>query len=121
MSDDDHLSVEAHDCPMTSCAAPAGSPRRTGKGKVAVQYHSARFRLVPALADAHRAHPRDPQARHAVDRVELGVQGLADGGGAGVADTDVPGRFGAGRGRAGAEGATAGWFQAGRVPPPCTP
>ncbi|MBB5136968.1 hypothetical protein HNP84_006720 [Thermocatellispora tengchongensis] len=35
---------------MTSCAAPAGSPCRTGKGKVAVQYHTARFRLVPALA-----------------------------------------------------------------------
>ncbi|QFY14444.1 recombinase family protein [Nonomuraea phyllanthi] len=37
---------------MTSCAAPAGSPCRTGKGKVAVQYHTARFRLVPALAKA---------------------------------------------------------------------
>ncbi|WP_043637420.1 recombinase family protein [Nonomuraea candida] len=50
MRDDDYLRVEAHDCPMTSCAAPAGSPCRTGKGKVAVQYHTARFRLVPALA-----------------------------------------------------------------------
>ncbi|MGP3937342.1 recombinase family protein [Nonomuraea sp. KM88] len=49
---DDFLRVEAHDCPMTSCAAPAGSPCRTGKGKVAVQYHTARFRLVPALAKA---------------------------------------------------------------------
>lgn len=48
--DDDYLRVEAHACPMTSCAAPAGSPCRTGKGKVAVQYHTARFRLVPALA-----------------------------------------------------------------------
>ncbi|TMR09075.1 recombinase family protein [Nonomuraea turkmeniaca] len=37
---------------MTSCAAPAGSPCRTGKGKVAVQYHTARFRLVPAFAKA---------------------------------------------------------------------
>lgn len=37
---------------MTACAAPAGSPCRTGKGKVAVQYHTARFRLVPALAKA---------------------------------------------------------------------
>ncbi|MEU6786238.1 recombinase family protein [Nonomuraea angiospora] len=37
---------------MTSCAAPAGSPCRIGKGKVAVQYHTARFRLVPALAKA---------------------------------------------------------------------
>ncbi|WP_246268871.1 recombinase family protein [Nonomuraea typhae] len=52
MRDDDFLRVEAHDCPMTSCAAPAGSPCRTGRGKVAVQYHTARFRLVPALAKA---------------------------------------------------------------------
>src|SRR5664279_107349 len=37
---------------MSSCAAPAGSPCRTGKGKVAVQYHTARFRLVPSLAKA---------------------------------------------------------------------
>jgi hypothetical protein len=46
---EDFLRVEAHDCPMSSCAAPAGSPCRTGKGKVAVQYHTARFRLVPHL------------------------------------------------------------------------
>lgn len=52
MSDDDFLRVEAHDCPMSSCAAPAGSPCRTAKGKVAVQYHTARFRLVPHLAKA---------------------------------------------------------------------
>ncbi|WP_197048646.1 recombinase family protein [Streptosporangium roseum] len=50
MHDDDFLRVEAHDCPMTSCAAPAGSPCRTGRGKVAVQYHIARCRPVPALA-----------------------------------------------------------------------
>jgi hypothetical protein len=31
---------------------PAGSPCRTGKGKVAIQYHTARFRLVPQLAKA---------------------------------------------------------------------
>src|SRR6266568_3537984 len=37
---------------MSSCAAPAGSPCRTGKGRVAAQYHTARFRLVPALAKA---------------------------------------------------------------------
>lgn len=37
---------------MSTCAAPAGSPCRTGKGKVAIQYHTARFRLVPALAKA---------------------------------------------------------------------
>ncbi len=52
MSDDDFMSVEANDCPMSSCAAPAGSPCRTGRGKVAVQYHTARFRLVPRLAKA---------------------------------------------------------------------
>src|SRR3954463_13948439 len=49
---DDFKRVESHDCPMSTCAAPAGSPCRTGKGKVAVQYHTARFRLVPSLAKA---------------------------------------------------------------------
>src|SRR6266699_1660314 len=44
------MSVEANDCPMSSCAASAGSPCRTARGKVAAQYHTARFRLVPALA-----------------------------------------------------------------------
>lgn len=48
----EHERVEAHDCPMSSCAAPAGSPCRTTRGKVAVQYHTARFRLVPQLAKA---------------------------------------------------------------------
>lgn len=52
MSDQDFLRVEASDCPMSSCAAPAGSPCRTGEGKVAAQYHTARFRLVPRLAKA---------------------------------------------------------------------
>ncbi|MFJ8787029.1 recombinase family protein [Streptomyces sp. NPDC102476] len=47
---DDFLRVEAHDCPMSTCAAPAGSPCRTAKGRVAIQYHTARFRLVPSLA-----------------------------------------------------------------------
>ncbi|MEU8547775.1 recombinase family protein [Streptomyces roseoverticillatus] len=37
---------------MSTCAAPAGSPCRTGKGKMAIQYHTARFRLMPALAKA---------------------------------------------------------------------
>jgi len=37
---------------MSSCAAPAGSPCRTGRGRVAAQYHTARFRLVPHLAKA---------------------------------------------------------------------
>jgi hypothetical protein len=45
---DNFRRVEANDCPMSTCAAPAGSPCRTGKGKVAAQYHTARFRLVPA-------------------------------------------------------------------------
>ncbi|MDX3456217.1 hypothetical protein PV396_30480 [Streptomyces sp. ME02-8801-2C] len=49
---DDFKHVESHDCPMSTCAAPAGSPCRTGKGKVAIQYHTARFRLVPQLAKA---------------------------------------------------------------------
>jgi hypothetical protein len=52
VSDDDFLRVEANNCPMSSCAAPAGSPCRTGRGKVAAQYHTARFRLVPHLAKA---------------------------------------------------------------------
>ncbi|MEG8184154.1 recombinase family protein [Nocardia terpenica] len=49
---DDFLLVEAHDCPLSTCAASAGSACRTGKGNVAVQYHTARFRLVPSLAKA---------------------------------------------------------------------
>ncbi|WP_329221175.1 recombinase family protein [Streptomyces sp. NBC_01485] len=49
---DDFKRVESHDCPMSTCAAPAGSPCRTGKGKVAIQYHTARLRLVPQLAKA---------------------------------------------------------------------
>lgn len=47
---DDFKRVESHDCPSSTCAAPAGSPCRTGTGKVAFQYHTARFRLVPQLA-----------------------------------------------------------------------
>ncbi|MGV9884787.1 zinc finger domain-containing protein [Streptomyces sp. NPDC003006] len=43
--------MESHACPMSTCAAPAGSPCRTGKGKVAIQYHTARFRLVSQLAN----------------------------------------------------------------------
>ncbi|WP_208921715.1 recombinase family protein [Streptomyces capitiformicae] len=49
---DDFKRVESHACPMSTCAAPAGSPCRTGKSKVAIQYHTARFRLVPQLAKA---------------------------------------------------------------------
>lgn len=39
--------VERHACPK--CDAPAGSPCRTGTGKVAASYHTGRFALVPAL------------------------------------------------------------------------
>ncbi|WP_409472132.1 recombinase family protein [Streptomyces sp. HC307] len=39
--------VERHSCPK--CEAPAGSPCRTGAGKVAANYHTGRFALVPAL------------------------------------------------------------------------
>ncbi|WP_323747628.1 recombinase family protein [Catenulispora rubra] len=49
---DDFKVVEANDCPMSTCAVPAGSPCRTAAGKVAVQYHTARFKLVPHLAKA---------------------------------------------------------------------
>jgi DNA invertase Pin-like site-specific DNA recombinase len=53
VSDDgDFRLVEASDCRMSSCRAPAGSPCRTGRGKVAAAYHTARFRLVLRLAKA---------------------------------------------------------------------
>ncbi|MEW2574971.1 recombinase family protein [Streptomyces syringium] len=47
---DDFKRAESHDCPISTCAVPVGSPCRTGKGKVAIQYYTARFRLVPQLA-----------------------------------------------------------------------
>lgn len=55
---------------MSTCLAPAGSPCRTGKGKVAVQYHTARFRLVPALAKALTA-PTPPLRKPGTTWVEL--------------------------------------------------
>ncbi|MFI6300083.1 recombinase family protein [Nonomuraea sp. NPDC050790] len=70
VSDDDFLRVEARDCPMTSCAAPAGSPCRTGRGKVAVGYHTARFRLAPHLAKALSV-PVPPVRRPGTAWVEL--------------------------------------------------
>jgi DNA invertase Pin-like site-specific DNA recombinase len=70
VSDDDFLRVEANDCPMSSCAAPAGSPCRTGKGKVAVQYHTARFRLVPSLAKALHI-PTPPIRKPGTSWIEL--------------------------------------------------
>ncbi|MFJ8748274.1 recombinase family protein [Streptomyces sp. NPDC102441] len=48
MTNSEHATqVERHDCPK--CQAPAGSPCRTGAGKVAAAYHTARFALVPSL------------------------------------------------------------------------
>ncbi|MGW2180385.1 zinc finger domain-containing protein [Streptomyces sp. NPDC001732] len=44
--------VESHGFPAPAYASPAGSPCRTGKGTVAIQYHAARFRLAPRLAKA---------------------------------------------------------------------
>ncbi|MER5326557.1 recombinase family protein [Streptosporangium roseum] len=67
---DDFSRVEAFDCPMSSCAAPAGSPCRTGRGKVAAQYHTARFRLVPSLAKVLTV-PTPPLRRPGTAWVEL--------------------------------------------------
>ena len=39
------------DPPRPKCDAPAGSPCRTGGGKTAAWYHTARFILVPALRE----------------------------------------------------------------------
>ena len=55
---------------MSSCAAPAGSPCRTGRGRVAAQYHTARFRLVPRLAKA-LAVPVPPLRRPGAAWTEL--------------------------------------------------
>ena len=46
---DQAVAVERHPCPK--CDAPAGSPCRTGGGKTAARYHTARFILVPALRE----------------------------------------------------------------------
>jgi hypothetical protein len=70
MRADDFMSVEANDCPMSSCAAPAGSPCRTGRGRVAAQYHTARFRLVPRFVKA-LAVPVPPVRRPGSARTEL--------------------------------------------------
>ncbi|MFG3223087.1 recombinase family protein [Streptomyces sp. NPDC048185] len=67
---DDYQRVEAHDCPMSTCAAPAGSPCRTTKGKVAIQYHTARFRLVPSLAKTLNV-PTPPVRKPGTTWVEL--------------------------------------------------
>ncbi|MET9694816.1 recombinase family protein [Streptomyces sp. NPDC006514] len=47
MTDDVFLLVERHDCPLSTCAVPAGSPCRTTRGLVAADYHTARIRLAP--------------------------------------------------------------------------
>ena len=52
MNPEPYKLVETQACPMSTCGAPAGSPCRTAKGRVAIQYHTARFRLVPSLAKA---------------------------------------------------------------------
>jgi hypothetical protein len=43
---------ETGDHPAVHLRRPPGSPCRTGKNKVAIQYHTARFRLAPQLAKA---------------------------------------------------------------------
>ncbi|MFK3735660.1 recombinase family protein [Streptomyces sp. NPDC088090] len=58
-----YLKIEEQDCPTSSCRAPAGSPCRTGKGKVAAAYHVARFRLVPSLRKAHAPDMKVPPLR----------------------------------------------------------
>ena len=55
---------------MSSCAAPAGSPCRTGRRKVAAQYHTARFRLVPSLAKVLNV-PTPAERRPGADWIEL--------------------------------------------------
>ena len=47
---------------MSTCVAPAGSPCRTSRGRVAYHYHTARFRLVPHLAKV--LHVPVPPLRH---------------------------------------------------------
>lgn len=74
---EDYVRVEAHDCPMSACNAPAGSPCRTGTGKVAIQYHTARFRLVPQLAKAEKI-PTPPHRRPASPWAELPRPDQAD-------------------------------------------
>lgn len=71
------MRVETHDCPMSSCTAPAGSPCRTSRGQVAVQYHTARFRLVPSLAKVLNV-PVPPVRRPGAPWVELPRPAAAD-------------------------------------------
>ncbi|MCX4881388.1 hypothetical protein [Streptomyces sp. NBC_00847] len=47
---------------MSTCQAPAGSPCKTTAGKVTLQYHTARFQLVPALRS--ELHIATPAVRH---------------------------------------------------------
>ena len=77
MSENDFLRVEANGCPMSSCEAPAGSPCRTGRGRVAAQYHTARFRLVPQLAKAFSV-PVPPMRRPGSAWTELPRPPAAD-------------------------------------------
>lgn len=77
VSDADFLRVQAHECPMSTCAAPPGSPCRTGKGTLAAHYHTARFRLVPALAKALSV-PTPPVRKPGSVGVELPRPATAD-------------------------------------------
>lgn len=47
-----YLLVEPQACPPSIRAAPAASPCRTTKGRVAVQYRTVRSRLVPSSVKA---------------------------------------------------------------------
>jgi Resolvase, N terminal domain len=72
INDEAAAAVERHPCPK--CDAPSGSPCRTGGGKTAARYHTARFILVPALreelnvaAPPDRAPGRPWSPRPAID------------------------------------------------------
>ena len=58
VGDDDFLRVEATDCPMSSCAATAGSPCRTGKGWVAASAALPGSGSCPTWQGPQRPFPR---------------------------------------------------------------
>jgi hypothetical protein len=66
---DDFKRAESHDCPISTCAAPAGSPCRTGKGKVANPIpHRPLPSRAPTRQGPERADPRHTQAGVGLDR-----------------------------------------------------
>jgi len=67
VSDDDFRRVEAHDCPMSSCAAPAGSPCRTGKGWVASSTTPPGSGWCPSGLGSDRGDPGLAQAGVGLD------------------------------------------------------